>query len=477
MTASAAASIPHDHNLSSILAAQRAAFVAEPNPDRAARLDRLRRLERLLERDADRFAAAIDQDFGGRSKMVTDITETMVARAAIRHARRHLRAWMRPRSVLVSWPALPARAKILRQPIGVVGIIAPWNYPLQLMINPLVGALAAGNRAMLKPSELTPAFANALKASVADFFNEDEIAVVTGGPDVAAAFSSLPLDHLIFTGSTTVGRIVAQAAAKNLTPATLELGGKSPAIVDPSAEIKTTAERLAWGKLMNSGQTCIAPDYALVPRPMVGAFVEAVRAAAAKQYPTVAGNSDYTSIISDRHLARLKGLVEDARAKGAEVVTVGAESDGGGARILAPTLLLSVTDDMMAMQEEIFGPILPIVPYDTADEAIAYVNARDRPLALYWFGADRSAREAVLRRTISGGVTINDTLMHIAQDDLPFGGVGASGVGHYHGERGFLALSKEKPVLIQSRFASSAMLFPPYGGFTRRLVAALVRYA
>lgn len=464
-------------DLARILASQRSAFAGDPNPDRAVRLDRLGRLEKLLERDAGRFAAAIDEDFGGRSGIVTDITETMVVRAAIRHARRRLRAWMRPRRVGVSWPVMPARAKILRQPLGVVGIIAPWNYPLQLLLDPLVGALAAGNRAMLKPSELTPAFSEAIRLSVAEFFAEDEVAVVVGGPDVAAAFSSLAFDHLIFTGSTAVGRIVAQAAAKNLTPVTLELGGKSPAIVDSSADLKTTADRLVWGKLLNSGQTCIAPDYALVPRPMVGAFVDAVKAAAAKQYPAIAGNPDYTSIVSDRHFARLKGLVDDARSKGAGVVTLGPDGAAADRRIVAPTLLLSVTDEMVVMQEEIFGPILPVVPYDTLDEAIGYVNGRDRPLALYWFGADRAARNAVLERTISGGVTINDTLMHISQDDLPFGGVGPSGVGHYHGERGFLALSKEKPVFLQSRMSSGALLHPPYGGFTRRLVDALIRFA
>ncbi len=461
--------------LARVFAVQRAAFAAVPMPDRAARLDRLTRLERMIEREADRFAAAIAEDFGVRSKVVMDITETMPVRSAIRHAKRHLRSWMRTRRVGVSAAFLPGRAKIVRQPLGVVGIVAPWNYPVQLLFAPLVGALAAGDRAMLKPSELTPAFAEVAKASVAEFFAEDEVAVVTGGPDVAAEFTCLPFDHLIFTGSTAVGRIVAQAAAKNLTPVTLELGGKSPVIIDESADLKTTAERLVWGKLINSGQTCIAPDYALVPRQMVDALVEAMRTATGKQYPTVAGNPDYASIVSDRHFGRLNGLVADARSKGAKVVELGSGGDAAR-RIFPPTLLLCVGDDMTVMQEEIFGPVLPIVSYDTIDEAIAYVNGRDRPLALYFFGADRARRETVLRRTISGGVTVNDTLMHISQDDLPFGGVGASGVGHYHGERGFLALSKEKPVFLQSRLSSGAMLYPPYGPFTRRLVGMLSRF-
>ncbi|MBC7314276.1 MAG: aldehyde dehydrogenase family protein, partial [Rhizobium sp.] len=369
----------------------------------------------------------------------------------------------------------PGTGMILRQPLGVVGIIAPWNYPLNLMLSPLVGALAAGNRAMLKPSELTPRFSAVLDAAVKEFFAEDEVAVITGGPEVAAAFSAAPFDHLVFTGSTAVGRKVAEAAARNLTPVTLELGGKSPAIIDVSADLDSAVPRLIWGKLLNSGQTCVAPDYALVPRDRVEDFVAAAKAAAEKQYPRLADNPDYTSIISARHFDRLAGLIGEARAKGAEVIELLPGTDAAR-RILAPVVVTGANDTMALMREEIFGPILPVVPYDTLDEALAFINARDRPLALYWFGSDKAAEGRVLNGTISGGVTINDTILHLAQDNLPFGGVGASGYGHYHGEAGFVAMSKEKPVLRQSRLSAVALLYPPYGRIADMLLKVLAKF-
>lgn len=458
-----------------VLGRQKAAYLADINPPLALRLDRLERLERMILAFEERFAQAISEDFGNRSPVVTTLADIVPTRAAIRHARRHLKGWMRPRRVSLAWTGQPGSGQILRQPLGVVGIIAPWNYPLNLMLSPLVGALAAGNRAMLKPSELTPRFSEVLDAAVKEFFAEDEVAVITGGPEVAAAFSAAPFDHLIFTGSTSVGRKVAEAAARNLTPVTLELGGKSPAIIDASADLERAVPRLIWGKLLNSGQTCVAPDYALVPRDRVEAFVAAARAAAQKQYPSLAGNSDYTSIISPRHFDRLAGLIEEARAKGAEVIELLPGTDAAR-RILAPVVVTGANDTMALMREEIFGPILPVVPYDTLDEALSFVNARDRPLALYWFGSDRGAEERVLNGTISGGVTINDTILHLAQDNLPFGGVGASGYGQYHGEAGFVALSKEKPVLRQSRLSAVALLYPPYGKIAGMLLKVLAKF-
>jgi coniferyl-aldehyde dehydrogenase len=365
----------------------------------------------------------------------------------------------------------PGRSRIIRQPLGVVGIISPWNYPLQLALAPLIGALAAGNRAMIKPSELTPAFSKALASAISEKFAPDEVSVVTGDASVGKLFSALPFDHLVFTGSTAVGREVAQAAAKNLTPVTLELGGKSPAIIDSSCKLESVIDRIAWGKLINAGQTCIAPDYMLVPRNDVDRFVQALRNSMLRLYPKFRSNTDYSGIISERHLRRLRDLVDDARQRGARVIEIEPVSDAVfTTRQLAPTILLDVSDGMRVMNEEIFGPILPIVPYDKIEEALAYVNRHDRPLALYWFGEDRAVRDQVLTGTISGGVSINDTLLHIAQEELPFGGIGASGQGHYHGEYGFRQFSKEKPIFIQSRFSGGAMIRPPYKASIGRLL-------
>jgi NAD-dependent aldehyde dehydrogenases len=461
--------------IESLLARQKAAYLTDINPSAAVRLDRLDRLERMILAWQERFCAAISDDFGNRSPVVTTLTDIVPTRVALRHARRHLKHWMRPRRVSLAWTGQPGSAYILRQPLGVIGIIAPWNYPLNLMLSPLVGALAAGNRAMLKPSELTPSFSEALEAAVREFFAKEEIAVITGGADVAAAFSAAAFDHLVFTGSTSVGRRVAAAAAQNLTPVTLELGGKSPAIIDASADLDRAVPRLIWGKLLNSGQTCVAPDYALVPHDKVDAFVAAAKSAAQKQYPSLAGNPDYTSIISARHFDRLLHLIEEARERGAEVIELVSGTDGHR-RIMAPVIVTGVDDTMALMQEEIFGPILPVVPYDTLDEALAYINGRDRPLALYWFGTDAEAEARVLNGTIAGGVTINDTILHLAQDNLPFGGVGASGYGAYHGETGFVALSKEKPIYRQARLSAAALLYPPYGRMVSFMLKLLGRF-
>ncbi|THV15605.1 coniferyl aldehyde dehydrogenase [Rhizobium rhizophilum] len=448
--------------ITALLAAQKAGWATDVTPSHATRDDRLARLDRMVEAWHERFITAISEDFGNRPAVVTTLTDIVPVRAAIRHARRQLRAWMRPRRVSLAWTGKPASAQILRQPLGVVGIVGPWNYPLNLVLSPLIGALAAGNRAMLKPSELTPAFSQALALAVAETFAEDEVAVVTGGPDVATAFTAAPFDHLVFTGSTAVGRKVVEAAAKNLTPVTLELGGKSPVILDPSVDFDKAVPRLVWGKLLNSGQTCVAPDYALVPLGRVADFLSAVKAEVERQYPGLPANADYTSIISARHFARLTQLVEEARDRGAEVVELGGAHDAEG-RVFAPVAVIGAPEDTGVMAEEIFGPILAVVAYDTLDEAIAYINRRDRPLALYWFGEDKAAETRVLTGTIAGGVTINDTLLHLAQDDLPFGGVGASGYGAYHGEAGFLTFSKEKPVLKQSAISGVKFLYPPYG--------------
>lgn len=443
---------------------QRAAFADERFPSHTVRRDRLDRLATLIERHEPEIVAAIAGDFGVRPPQETRLTELFVVDVALRHASRHLASWMRPRRAPTPLYLRPGRSWIERQPMGVVGIISPWNYPVQLALLPAVAALAAGNRALIKPSEITPATSALLSALVARYFSPGELAVVNGGTDVGAAFARLPFDHLLFTGSTTVGRSIALAAAENLTPVTLELGGKSPALIHANADLAALAPRLAVGKLLNAGQTCIAPDYVLVPRQRAEALAQAVHRAVARLYPAPIDNRDYTSIV-DGHFARLAALLDDARAKGARVIELGAGAGSatGHARRMPPTLVLDVNDTMAVMQQEIFGPILPLETYATVDEAIERINSRPRPLAMYMFGGSANERRRVLEQTIAGGVTLDDTLWHFSNENLPFGGVGASGYGAYHGERGFLTFSHQKPVFAQSRATPGRLLYPPYG--------------
>jgi coniferyl-aldehyde dehydrogenase len=359
----------------------------------------------------------------------------------------------------------------------VVGIISPWNYPFQLAMVPVTGALAAGNRVLLKPSEHTPRTAELMATLVAKHYAEDEFAVITGDADVGRAFASTRFDYLFFTGSTPVGRLVARAAAENLVPVTLELGGKSPALFDDSADWDLVVPRLVAGKLFNAGQTCIAPDYALVPAQRLDAFVDKLAETVARFYPTLAASPDYTAIINESHYKRITGLIADAKRKGASVIELNParEKFAPSKRKIAPTLLTGVTEDMAVMREEIFGPVLPIETYQSLDEAIARIDARPRPLALYFFGEDAKSEAQVVREAIAGGVTINDTLWHFAHEDLPFGGVGDSGIGAYHGERSFLTFSNEKAVFHQSRFTPAGLLWPPYGKAFDALVALLRR--
>jgi coniferyl-aldehyde dehydrogenase len=444
---------------------------ADPPADLALRLDRLRRLRTAVSRNEKRFAEAISADFGHRSAVETTMAETLFLLTEIKHAKGHLKRWMTPRPIPTMVQFWPAKNRLFPQPLGVIGIIAPWNYPLQLTLAPAIGAIAAGNRVMIKPSELTPRFAALLKEIVATAFAPTEM-IVTGIEDeVAKAFASLPFDHLVFTGSTRVGRLVAEAAGRNLTPVTLELGGKSPAIVDRTADLDEAAERITYGKLLNAGQTCIAPDYALVPVEALPEFAAKLQGHVRRMFGTDPQNKDYTSVISERHYARLEALLADATAKGATIMQTAPAGDAAwkGARKFPPTIVVGATSDMTIMQEEIFGPVLPVIGYRDAAEPIAFVNAHDRPLALYWFGKDEAAREAVLSRTVSGGVTINDCLFHITQVNQPFGGVGPSGTGAYHGEWGFNAFSKLKPVFYRSPFNRLADLYPPYGAKIARL--------
>ncbi|AKC88304.1 aldehyde dehydrogenase [Pseudoxanthomonas suwonensis] len=444
-------------------------------PGHAQRRDDLRRLRAALMRRLPEMADAIAADFGHRSRDESLLADGMTVLAAIDHLLRHLRGWMKPRRVGAGWRLWPARAQLRHAPLGVVGVISPWNYPVNLALVPLATAIAAGNHVFLKPSEHTPRTARFLHSLLAEVFPATRVAVAEGGSEVAAAFAALPLDHLVFTGSTEVGRKVMAAAAANLTPLTLELGGKSPAIVCAGYPPEQAAARLATGKWFNAGQTCIAPDYVLlVGRQRRDALVQALRAQVAARYGGLQGDAeDYTRIVNDAQFARLQRWLDEARERGCEVLPLAAAHDPAR-RLFAPTLVLDPPDDIALMREEIFGPILPVRVVDSLEQAIDFVNARPRPLALYPFSRDRSEVETVLRHTLAGGVTVNDTLLHFAAENLPFGGVGASGIGAYHGRAGFDALGKQLPVLWQARFGATDLLRPPYRR-VRRMIDWLLR--
>ncbi|WP_285260287.1 coniferyl aldehyde dehydrogenase [Halopseudomonas bauzanensis] len=457
--------------LISLLEQQRSAFQAHPMPTLAARLGWLKHLRTVLVDEQEALAEAVSQDFGNRSRDETLFAEILPSLQSIDHVCKHLRHWMKPSRRPLGIAFQPGSARVFYQPLGVVGVIVPWNYPIFLAMGPLIGALAAGNRVMIKMSESTPATSQRVKELLARVFPEDQVAVVLGEADVGAAFSRLPFDHLLFTGATSIARHILHAAADNLTPVTLELGGKSPAIVSDSVPLDDAAERIAFGKTMNAGQTCVAPDYVLVPEARVEAFVDAYRQVIGRFYPQLSDNPDYTSIINPRQQARLNSYLEDAQTKGARLLPLFAE---GQARRLPHTLLLDVTDDMLVMQDEIFGPLLPIVPYRQIDDAITYINARPRPLALYYFGYDRDEQQQVVEQTHSGGVGLNETLLHVAVCDLPFGGIGPSGMGHYHGHEGFLTFSKAKGVLRKPRLNATRVLYPPYGKGIQKLLRKLL---
>lgn len=461
-----------------LLHRQRAAFTAELPVSPSVRLDRLKRAAEVVIQGKDRLAAALSDDFGHRSTAMTMVTDIMASVGPIRHAAKHLSAWMKPEKRSVQFPLglLGARARVEYQPKGVIGIISPWNFPVNLTFAPLAGVLAAGNRAMVKPSEHTPATSALLKELIAAAFDETEVAVITGGPELGKAFSELPFDHLVFTGGTGIGRHVMAAAAKNLVPLTLELGGKSPVIVSRSADVVRTSERIALGKMMNAGQICLAPDYLLVPREDEAKIVDGLQKAVAGMYPTLLANDDYTSVLGARHRERLEAHVADAAAKGAKVTVVNPANEDFGKQNtnkMPLHILQNVTDEMTVMQEEIFGPLLPVMPYDKPDDAVAYVNAHNRPLGLYWFGEDKAEERRVLDRTISGGVTVNDVVFHVSMEDLPFGGIGPSGMGSYHGLDGFRAFSHAKAVYSQPKLdvAGLAGFKPPYGAKTLKAVA------
>jgi len=461
-----------------LLDTQRTAFMTELPVSLDVRRDRLKRAIAMVADNADRLCDALSEDFGHRSREQSMITDIAASVGPLKHALKHLARWAKPQRKPVLFPLglLGGRGHIEYQPKGVVGIIAPWNFPVQLVVSPLAGVFAAGNRAMVKTSEYTPVTSDVMAELAARYFDATELAFVSGGPEAGKAFAELPFDHLLFTGATGIAKHILHAAADNLVPVTLELGGKSPVVVSRSADIAQATERVALGKMLNAGQICLAPDYMLVPEEKEAEVVDGLVAAASRMYPTLLSNPDYTAVINDRHYERLTGWIEDARAKGAEVIAVNPANEDLGSsnsRKLPLHIIRNPTDDMTVMQEEIFGPILPVRRYGKLEDAIGEVNRRDRPLALYYFGKDEGEKRAVLDRTISGGATINDVIFHVSQEELPFGGIGPSGMGAYHGEIGFRTFSHAKAVYSQPKLdvAGLAGLKPPYGKKTRAAIA------
>jgi coniferyl-aldehyde dehydrogenase len=469
--------------MAEVLRRQKAANIRDGAPSQETRIGRLDRAIGLLIHHDAAIVKALTQDFGSRAPAVSGITDIGASIGPLKHAKAHLKTWMKPEKRKTT-PALlgmlGAKAEVRFQPKGVIGIISPWNFPVNLTFAPLAGVLAAGNRAMIKPSEYTPATSELMAKMFAEIFDEDEIAVSPGGPDVGQAFSELAFDHLVFTGATSIARHVMKAAAANLVPVTLELGGKSPVILGRSADYATSAARIMAGKTLNAGQICLAPDYVLAPADQVATFVREATAAVTAMFPTIKDNPDYTAVIAERHFERIKGYVDDARAKGAEIVEInpaGEDFTQQEHRKIPPTLILNPTEDMKVMQEEIFGPVLPVMTYRSVDEAIGYVNAHDRPLGLYYFGNDAAEEAQVLTRTTSGGATVNDVIFHVAMEDLPFGGVGPSGMGSYHGVDGFREFSHRKSIYHQLKKDLGPMkaLRPPYGEGVKKFLAAQLK--
>jgi coniferyl-aldehyde dehydrogenase len=448
--------------MDAVFKAQKDAFEGERHRAYKDRLRDIDAIAALTKKHADAIKDAAAADFGVRSRCETQLTEVAYMATAAKHTRRHLWSWMQNKKVSIPGNLAPGKAYIRREPKGVIGIISPWNYPFQLAFSPILAALASGCRIMLKPSELTPNMSELMRNMLAEEFDETHVAVLLGGPAVGEAFTKIPFDHLLYTGSTHVGRIVAKAAAENLTPVTLELGGKSPVIVDEGFKPDAAAASLTFGKFMNAGQTCIAPDYVLAPADQTRPIGEAIIAKVEKSYPDWATDEDYTAIVSDRHYDRLNAMIDEARSGGAEVLQAKG-GDPGNARKIPPTVVLNPGPDSKLMQEEIFGPVLPILSHDGLDDAMAQVNAKDRPLALYVYSKSKKNARRVLEGTISGGAVVNNTMLHYSVEDLPFGGVGASGYGAYHGEAGFETFTHARSVFEAPVWHPSRLIAPPYG--------------
>lgn len=455
---------PTAEELATSLVKIRFAYNQNPDPSHAERIDRLTRLKNAIVEYKDRLVEAVSADFNGRAEAETYITEILPTLEGIHYYKKNLRSFMRTSKRHTPLMLFGARTEVQYQPLGVIGIVVPWNFPIFLGLSPLVGAFAAGNRAMIKGSEFAPRTGETISEMLSKYFTEEEVVFVNGAVEVATAFTKLPFDHLVFTGSTQVGKIVMHAAADNLTPVTLELGGKSPAIVHPEFPIEEAAKRIAFGKGLNAGQVCVSPDYMMIPRDKVDAFVEAFAASFSQRYPTLRDSADYTSIITERQRDRLLDNLKDAQEKGATILEINPAGESfEGTRKLPMHVITNVTDDMRVMKEEIFGPILPIVAYDDLDEVIEFVNGRDRPLALYYFDWNQARADKIIRQTHSGGVCVNEVMTHTMVDDMPFGGVGPSGMGHYHGKEGFLNFSKAKGIVRKGRLDGNQIIGAPWG--------------
>lgn len=466
-----------------LLESQRSDFLAEGPVSAATRLDRLDRGIDALVRFADKLAEAVNSDFSCRPREITMLTDVAASITPMKHAKKHLRQWMKGEKRPTVFPLnlLGGRSRIEYQPLGVVGIISPWNFPVSMVFAPMSGALAAGNRIMVKPSEFTPATSEVLATMIKSAYDPKEVTVFTGGPEVGQAFSNLPLDHLLFTGATSVARHIMAAAARNLVPVTLELGGKSPVIISRSADLEKSLGRIMLGKTMNAGQICLAPDYLLVPEEKLHDVIATAQQVVAEMYPTLLDNAQYTSVINERHYQRLNGYLEEARERGVKVIEINPAgedfSQQQGTHKIPPTLIPEPPEDLKLLQEEIFGPLLPIRTYREFSETVDYINSRPRPLAAYYFGDDAEEQNSVETRTTSGGMCINDVIMHISQEDLPFGGVGPSGMGSYHGIEGFRTFSHAKSIYRQTRMNIGKLsgILPPYGKTTEKSIRMQVK--
>lgn len=466
-----------------VLAAQRADFLQEGAVSVETRIDRLDRGIDALVRYADQLSEAVNSDFSCRPREITLLTDVGASITPMKHARKHLRKWMKGQKRPTVFPLnlLGGRSRIEYQPLGVVGIISPWNFPVSMVFAPLSGALAAGNRAMIKPSEFTPATSAVLDTMIKDAYNPNEVAIFTGGPEVGQAFSNLALDHLLFTGATSVARHIMAAAAKNLVPVTLELGGKSPVIISRSADIEKSLDRIMLGKTMNAGQICLAPDYLLVPEEKLHEVIAAAQKSVANMFPKLLDNEQYTSVVNERHYQRLTSYITEAEERGVKTIAINPAgedfSQQQGTHKIPPTLVPEPPEDLKVLQEEIFGPLLPIRTYREFGETIDYINSKPRPLAAYYFGTDAAEQQAAETRTTSGGMCINDVIMHIMQEDLPFGGVGPSGMGSYHGLEGFRTFSHAKSIYRQTNMNIGKLsgILPPYGKATEKSIKMQVK--
>ncbi|MCP3908853.1 MAG: coniferyl aldehyde dehydrogenase [Oceanicoccus sp.] len=468
--------------MNTVLDKQKQAFIDEGAVSLATRVDRMDRSIAQLVKYTDKLAEAMNSDFGHRSPEFSRMFDVAAGVSPMQHAKKHVKQWMRTEKRKTMFPLnfLGARSRVEYQPLGTIGIISPWNFPVNLTFAPLANAFSAGNRAMIKPSEFTPATSEVMKEMIEEVYDESEVAVFTGGPEVGQAFSGLAFDHLIFTGATSVARHVMSAAAKNLVPLTLELGGKSPVVIGRDADLKLTCDRLMWGKVTNAGQICLAPDYCYLPEEKLDQIIEGFKASVAAMVPTLLDNKDFTSIINERHYSRLQSYIADAKAKGATIIEISPANEsfeGQPHHKMPPTLILNAPDDALCMQEEIFGPLLPVRTYKDFKDSVAFINKQPRALALYYFGFNAQEERYVLDHTVTGGVTINDVLMHVTQEDLPFGGVGPSGMGCYHGFDGFKAFSHAKAIYSQPKIDLAGMtgMAPPYNKKTEKTIKMMLK--